>query len=173
MADENAEAVDDEDGEGEGKKGGSMMMFIIIGAVVVLLVGGGAGAFFMGFLDPLLGVEEQLAEGEEAPPPPPPPSFYYELPEQTVNLYAQNSRAQYLKVKISLELESDAIVAEIERNMPRVLDAFQTYMRELRPSDLEGTKGVFHLKEQLLLRINQAVYPAEVRAILFEDFLVQ
>lgn len=173
MADENAEAVDGEDDEEGGKKGGSMMLFIIIGVVLLLVVGGGAGAFFMGFLDPLLGIEEEVAEGEDAPPPPPPPSFYYELPEQTVNLYAQNSRAQYLRVKISLELESSEVVPEIERNMPRVLDAFQTYMRELRPSDLEGTKGVFHLKEQLLLRINQAVYPAEVRAILFEDFLVQ
>ncbi len=61
----------------------------------------------------------------------------------------------------------------IEPRMPRVLDAFQVYLRELRPSDLEGSAGLYRLKEELLRRVNLAVYPASVDNILFKEILVQ
>jgi len=61
-------------------------------------------------------------------------------------------RTQYLKVKIVLEIPDAALGPQIESTMPRVLDAFQTYLRELRPTDLDGSAGLYRLKEELTRR---------------------
>ena len=45
--------------------------------------------------------------------------------------------------------------------------------RELRKSDLEGSAGIYRLKEELRRRINVAIFPAQVDAILFKELLVQ
>ena len=46
------------------------------------------------------------------------------------------------------------MVEQITPVMPRVMDAFQTYLRELRPSDLDGSAGLYRLKEELTRRVN-------------------
>jgi flagellar FliL protein len=53
------------------------------------------------------------------------------------------------------------------------VDAFQVYLRELRKSDLEGSAGIYRLKEELQRRVNVAIYPAQVESILFKEILVQ
>jgi flagellar FliL protein len=57
--------------------------------------------------------------------------------------------------------------------MPRVEDSLQVYVRELRASDLEGSAGIYRLREELLRRVNYAVYPVKVDAVLFKEFIVQ
>jgi flagellar protein FliL len=57
--------------------------------------------------------------------------------------------------------------------LPKVVDAFQVYLRELRKSDLEGSAGIYRLKEELRRRVNVAIYPLEVQSILFKEILVQ
>ena len=46
------------------------------------------------------------------------------------------------------------MIEQITPIMPRVMDAFQTYLRELRPSDLDGSAGLYRLKEELTRRVN-------------------
>jgi flagellar FliL protein len=65
------------------------------------------------------------------------------------------------------------MIDQIQPYLPRILDAFQIYLRELRPADLEGSAGLFRLKEELLRRINLSVYPAKVEGVLFKEILVQ
>ncbi|MEO0635571.1 MAG: flagellar basal body-associated FliL family protein [Pseudomonadota bacterium] len=98
---------------------------------------------------------------------------FYELPEMTVNLSTTGPRAQYLKLKVALELSNEALKDRIAPLMPRVVDAFQVYLRELRADDLEGSAGMFRLKDELRKRINTAIAPAQVDAILFQEMLVQ
>ncbi|MTH97625.1 flagellar basal body-associated FliL family protein [Roseibium sp. RKSG952] len=100
------------------------------------------------------------------------PVVFFDLPEMTVNL-ATEGRTTYLRVRIALEVENRAMIEQIQPFMPRILDAFQIYLRELRPADLEGSAGLFRLKEELLRRINLAVYPARVEGVLFKEILVQ
>jgi flagellar FliL protein len=57
--------------------------------------------------------------------------------------------------------------------LPRVEDIFQVFVRELRASDLEGSGGVHRLREELLRRVNVAVAPTRVEAVLFKDVIVQ
>ena len=57
--------------------------------------------------------------------------------------------------------------------MPRVVDNFQIYLRELRIEDLRGSGGVYRLREELLARVNAAVAPVKVTDVLFKEMLVQ
>ena len=57
--------------------------------------------------------------------------------------------------------------------MPRVTDIFQTYLRELRPSDLNGSAGLFRQREELTKRVNAAISPGQVTAVLFKEIVVQ
>ena len=91
-----------------------------------------------------------------------------------VNLANTGSdRTQYLKVKIVLELPDQKLVEQIQPLMPRVMDAFQTYLRELRPSDLDGSAGLYRLKEELTRRVNAAIAPSRINAVLFKEIVVQ
>ena len=82
-------------------------------------------------------------------------------------------RVQYLKVRVVLEVKEEKLVEAIKPNMPRVTDIFQTYLRELRVADLNGSAGLFRLKEELTRRVNVAVAPNQVNAVLFKEIVVQ
>lgn len=154
--------------EGEAAAGGGKKKLLILGgAGLALLLVVGGGAWFM-----LSGGEEEVA-GEASGPPPPPPIFYLDLPEMVVNLSTADQRASFVKLSVSLEVPEQEMIAQIEPNLPRVLDAFQTYLRELRVTDLQGSAGLFRMKEELQRRINLAVYPARVDDVLFRNILVQ
>ena len=102
------------------------------------------------------------------------PAVFVDLPDVLVNLSnSGGDRTQYLKVKITLELPNQGLVEKIKPLMPRVLDAFQTYLRELRPTDLDGSAGLYRLKEALTRRVNAAVAPSHITAVLFKEIVVQ
>jgi flagellar FliL protein len=46
-------------------------------------------------------------------------------------------------------------------------------LRELRPSDLNGSAGLFRLKEELTKRVNLALAPQQVNAVLFKEIIIQ
>ena len=85
----------------------------------------------------------------------------------------QQDRQPIIKIKVVLEIADAKVSEEIQPLLPRVEDAFQVFMRELRPSDLEGSAGIYRLKEELLRRVNVTVYPAKIDAVLFKELLVQ
>ena len=106
--------------------------------------------------------------------PPAKPAVFVDLPEVLVNLSNTGSdRTQYLKVKVVLELPDQMLMQQIQPVMPRVLDTFQTYLRELRPTDLDGSSGLYRLKEELTRRVNAAIAPNKVSAVLFKEIVVQ
>jgi flagellar FliL protein len=139
---------------------------LIIAAVGLLVIIGGGATWFFFFRH---SGEEMHAEA----PPAKPPSFV-EVPDMLVNLVgAPGERVQYLKVKVVLELKEEKLVEAIKPSMPRVTDIFQTYLRELRPADINGSAGLFRLKEELTKRVNLAVAPTQVSAVLFKEIVVQ
>jgi flagellar protein FliL len=140
------------------------LIVIIVGAL--FLLGAGAATWFFFFRHPS---DEMHAE---APPPKPP--VFVEVPDMLVNLVTgPGERVQYLKVKVVLEVKEEKLIEDIKPTMPRVTDIFQTYLRELRPSDLNGSAGLFRLKEELTRRVNVAVAPFKVSAVLFKEIVVQ
>jgi flagellar FliL protein len=136
---------------------------IIGGAGFLVLAGGGGGAYY--FLKAPAHKEAPVAAK---------PATFVDLPDVLVNLSnAGGDRTQYLKVKIVLELPDQSLVPQIQPLMPRVMDAFQTYLRELRPTDLDGSAGLYRLKEELTRRVNAAVAPNHITAVLFKEIVVQ
>ena len=122
------------------------------------------------------GDEEETAaaeEGGEGEPEAPREVVFYDLPEMLVNLNSGGRQSSFLKIQVSLELGDPDAIPEIEAVLPRIVDNFQVYLRELRPEELGGTKGVVRLKEELLVRVNAAVDPVKVYDILFKEILVQ
>jgi flagellar FliL protein len=163
----------DDDKAGQGEEGAEAAapkskrkLFIMIGAAAaLLLVLGGGGWFF--FL-------RGHGDDKQAKAPPPKPPVFLDVPEILVNLAnTPGDRVQYLKVRVVLEVKDQPVVAQIQPNMPRVTDLFQTYMRELRPGDLNGSVGLFRLKEELTRRVNAAIAPNQVNAVLFKEIVIQ
>ena len=98
-----------------------------------------------------------------------------DMPEVLVNLSntGGNEHTQYLKVKVVLELPNQELTAQIQPVMPRLTDTFQTYLRELRPTDLDGSAGLYRLKEELTRRVNAAIAPSRINAVLFKEIVIQ
>ncbi|MDF1736412.1 MAG: flagellar basal body-associated FliL family protein [Minwuia sp.] len=99
--------------------------------------------------------------------------IFYELPDMLVNLNTDGRQPRYLKIRVALEFGDRSIVQRVEKVMPRIVDHFQVYLRELRREDLQGSAGVYRLKEELMIRVNQSVRPARVRDVLFKEMLIQ
>ena len=143
----------------------SMKVMIIAAAGLLVVVGGGAAGYIFFFKS---SAHEAEAKTEVKP------ATFVDLPDVLVNLAnAGTDRTQYLKVKIVLELPDAKLVEQIQPLMPRVMDAFQTYLRELRPTDLDGSAGLYRLKEELTRRVNAAVAPNRITAVLFKEIVVQ
>ncbi len=177
LEDEDEDEDVDDDGEDEGSpKGGKKKLLIIVGIALLLVVGGAAAAYFTGLMQPLIDLigagSEETQEGGEGGNADKEVVFY-ELPEILVNLNTGGRKAVYLKIRVSLELKNEEDILKIEGKMPRIIDNFQVYLRELRVEDLKGSAGMYRLREELLTRVNAASSPAVVSDVLFKEMLVQ
>jgi flagellar FliL protein len=158
--------------EAEAAPSGGKRKLIIIaaGAIGLLLISGGV-LYFTGVVDKFIGHKE--ASAEKAAPAVAPVAVFFDLPDLLVNLNTNGRKASFLKLSVSLELERADDLARLQAVMPRIIDNFQVYLRELRVEDLRGSSGIYRLREELLTRVNTAVAPVRVRDVLFKEMLVQ
>jgi len=157
-------------------KGGKKKLILL--ALPLLLIGGGAGLWFSGILPGLLGMNAPPAAAQAdaaTPPPPPPPRVpaFVQMPEITANLNAPGRRATFIKLRSQIEVLGAEDVAALTAAMPRLVDLFTTYLREMRPEELRGSAGTHRLREELTARANIAAHPARVTDVLFQEILVQ
>ena len=138
-----------------------------------------AMAFLAGALDPqaVHASEEKKdakpAEGHGGAPTGP-ADLYFKVPDLVVNLNnTGRSSPSFLKISILIELVHPEDMPAIEKIMPRIVDNFQVYLRELRLADLRGTSGIDRLREELLLRVGIAARPVQVKDVLFREMLIQ
>jgi flagellar FliL protein len=101
------------------------------------------------------------------------PATYLDVPEILTNLNVPGRHQTYLKLHAKLELGGPADTAPVTAAMPRILDLFQTYLRDTRPEELRGSEGTYRLREELLTRAAVAVAPAHVTDVLFVEMIVQ
>ncbi|ODT68208.1 MAG: hypothetical protein ABS75_21335 [Pelagibacterium sp. SCN 63-23] len=154
--------------QASGKKG-IPKIFIIIGAAAAIVLLAGAGLFFVLTSSSGDGTAEGGAGSAVVHD-----TFIFNLPPMMVNLNSGEGDAPaVMKLTLALEVADEKMMTEIQPRLPKVIDAFQVYMRELRKSDLEGSAGIYRLKEELLRRVNLAIYPAHVESVLFKEILVQ
>jgi flagellar protein FliL len=158
--------ADGEDGNAPPKRRFSLKLILMAVGGLVGLGGLGGGAYYLLFT----GHDSAHAAAPEIKP-----AIFVDMPEVLVNLSnnAGSDRTQYLKVKVVLEVPDQAMQAQIQPIMPRLMDTFQTYLRELRPTDLDGSAGLYRLKEELTRRVNAAISPGRINAVLFKEIVVQ
>lgn len=156
------------------KKGGKKKLLMLAGGGILLLAGSVGGAFYTGMLDGLLGMNQGngAAEGELAGSQIADPVFY-ELPDIVVSLNTGERKSRFLKVRVNLELGTTDDIPQIERVMPRIMDHFQVYLRELRVEDINGSAGTFRLREELLKRVSTSASPAQINDVLFVEMIMQ
>jgi flagellar protein FliL len=173
---EREEALPEEEEE-IGRKGGRKPLLIYVAIAVLLVLIGIATAWFTGLLDPvieaILGEEEAAEEVHAEGTLVAGDAVFYDLPEILVNLNTGGRKSTFLKIRVSLELRNPRDIGRVESVMPRIMDNFQVYLRELRVEDLKGSAGMYRLREELLARVNAAAAPAAVDDVLFKEMLVQ
>ncbi len=174
MTDDAGEADDaavDESEDAPRKSGKKLILFGAIGLVV--LIGAGAGVYFSGLLG---GGEAETAAGAggaEGGGGQEGVAHYFDLDELVVTLGGAGRKSSFLKMRVSLELEGAADEARIKAVMPRIIDNFQIFLRELRIEELQGSQGLYRVKEELLARVNSAAHPTKIKDVLFREMLVQ
>ena len=180
--------------EGEGapaKKKLPLKMLIIAGVAAVLVLGGGGTAAFI-FLKPKPDAEhaekkdehgkkkkeekkgEKKGEDKGGPVVTEGPDgiLFYTVPNVVVNMQTADGRPTFLKLKLTLEVPNQETVDMLEPNMPRLQDMFQTFLRELRPEDLQGSQGSYQLRTEIQRRVNLVIAPSKVNAVLIEEMLI-
>jgi flagellar protein FliL len=145
-------------------------LLLLVGAPVLTLLLIGGGLWFTGIAQKFLGGG---ADSHAEAPPPPKRAAFFDLPDMLVNLAGSTRKTSFLKMVISIELEDGGDAPRVQAVMPRIIDNFQTYLRELRPEDLKGSAGMYRLREELLTRVNIAAAPVKVADVLFTEMLVQ
>ena len=187
------EGVEGAEGEG-GQKKPPLRLIIIAAAAALVLIGGGAGAYLFLFKKPPAaeakgekkGAEKEKKKGEgekkegdasagdkavvltEGPDG----VVFCALPNMVANMQAGDGRPTYLKLKVTLEAPDQETADLIQPAMPRLQDMFQSFMRELRPEDLQGSQSNFQLKAEILRRVNLVIAPAKVKSVLIEEMLI-
>lgn len=192
-----ASGAEGEDGVAPKKKK-LPLLFIVVPVALVVLGGGGGAAFFM--MQPKAAAAEDGGHGAEkkgghdkkaekksgghgAAAAPTDGSLgviaegpdgvtFFTLPDIVVNIQAADGRPTHLKLKLTLEMHDAHVAEQLQAEMPRMLDMFQGFLRELRPEDLAGNAGTFQLRAEILRRVNLIAAPGEVDAVLIEEMLV-
>ena len=115
--------------------------------------------------------EEEEAEGEgegkagELP--------LVDVPPMIVNLRTTNGEPRYLKIRFMIEAKSAEKAEKLKAKLPLIIDAYQPFLREMRPEDISGSAAVFRIKEEMLIRATQAAGKGMVKDVLIQDLVQQ
>jgi flagellar FliL protein len=151
------------------KWSGKRIVLFIVLPLLVVLGGGAAGVYFSG----ILGGGEKAAGEDAKEAEPVRTAIFFDIPDLIVNLNTNGKRTSFLKLKVALELGKTEDQKVLEEVLPRVVDTFQIYLREMRPEDLRGSAGLYRLREELLARAQTAAQPAQIKDVLFKEMLIQ
>lgn len=173
-----------------GRKAKLKKIGFFVALPLVLILGGGGVAYMTGMLDKMLPGKhvncEEVKEGEdgfveceeakeaqEAEASQGGPGTFVAIPDMIVNLNSTSKQPRFLKVALKIELDGPESQKKLDPMLPRVIDQFQMYLRELRIEDLRGTSGIYRMKIELLSRVRAAAPDVKVRDVLFQEILVQ
>lgn len=148
---------------------------LVLLTIPLVLLGVGAGLWFTGILPGLLGMNPAPVVGENGASAPVAVNrqpVFVAMPDITANLNAPGRRS-FIRVRSQVEVAGVQDAAALQVAMPRLVDLFTTYLREIRPEELRGSAGTHRLREELIARANIAAAPVRVTDVLFTEILVQ
>lgn len=142
----------------------SKRVVVIAGALLLLLLGGGATTYLLLGRGPAKPSAE--SHDEES-------ATYVDAPAMVVNLRGADGSARFLKIRFTFVPASAPKGEVIKAKLPLIIDAFQPFLRELRPEDLAGSAALFRIKEEMLVRATGVMGPNVVKDILIQDLIQQ
>lgn len=166
MADEAAEPSANED---KPQKKSKLLLFIILG-VVILLMAGGAFFAYTKFFAPQPGATK--IEAELPIDRPDPVGEIVSLEPFVVNL-ADPKGKRYLKLKLSLELETLEAAERIPKIAPKLRDIVIMMLTSLAFEEVMTPEGKLRIRDELIERFNRAARPDKIKNIYFSEFVVQ
>jgi flagellar FliL protein len=173
MADKKAEKTEDP------KRGGKKKLLILIVAALVLLLGAGGGGYYFFVFKPHK-AEMQRKQEEESKaaslirPVPEEAKIgpMVEIKEFVVNIIGTDA-AHYVKASLSLELDKDSTIDEVNKRMPQIRDAILLLIGNKTFEELQDIQGKNQVKAELKSKINSFLKTGKVSNIYLTDFVVQ
>ena len=162
MAEERQEVQAEESVQEVPKKGKGKKLILII-VIATLLVGGGVAYTF-------LGGKLKKTETAETGSKKDKPKVLIPLDPFVLNLAEQG---RYLKVSIQLELSDPTSQEAVKSRLPLIRDAVITLVSSKSAESISSPEGKFQLKDELLLRANQAMEKDVFKNLYFTDFVMQ
>jgi flagellar FliL protein len=161
--------ADEEKQEGKGGKS-KMMLFVILG-VVILLVAVGVAAYLLGSRSAQDATPAESAQVEdtstaEGVGP------MVDITDFIINILDKNE-TRYLKAAITLELENEETVAEVNERMPQIRDSVLLLVGNKTFAELNDLQGKLQLRAEIIVRLNKLLKKGKVKGIYFTEFVVQ
>ena len=96
----------------------------------------------------------------------------YPLETFVVNL-ADPGGKRYLRVKMALELDNQALSDEIKGNMPKIRDKVLMILPAKAFKDIQTVEGKNSLRNEIIVGLNFLLEKGKVTNIYFQEFVVQ
>ncbi len=151
--------------------GGGKKKLIVLAAAAVVLLGGGGGAGYWFLIHKK--ADDHAATSAQAVKK----AAFVDMKEMLVNLSNPSPQAAASGPAISSSGSPGSLRSQARRGGYAAATAHRGSIAGVHPrvasADLEGSAGVYRLKEELLKRVNIAIHPAKIDAVLFKEILIQ
>ena len=159
------------------KSKGNLVLILIIVLLVVLLIGGAVAAFFLlGSGDEKATAQPQKIVGASRSTKRSTDYLtigpMYPMNEFIVNLLSE-SGSRYLKVALDIELDSEALAAEMDKKKALLRDIIIRELSSKTFEEVSTMKGKDRLKDEIVNKINAILADGQIKNIFFTDFVVQ
>jgi len=149
----------------EPKSGKRIWLLATLGALVL-----GAGAFSVLYFELLFSEPEPARDEGEISKPMGLDIDFVPLDSLVVSL-GPGASASHLVVTMQLEVAKN-YVSEVEFLKPRIADVLNSYLRALKPEDIEQTGSLIRLRAQMLRRLQIVVGDGRIRDLLITEFVL-
>jgi flagellar FliL protein len=182
--------------EGEGKKTSKLKLILILVVLLLFVVGGGlaAGVMFLGLRLPFMAPppakeevvedpvevakreaaarEAEKAKEREVQKALALRAIFVQVPSMVVNLADRDAR-RYARLVLTVEVLTPESEMAVKENMPRIIDAFQIYVRSQTSENFGSVANILQVRRDLLTRLNRIDPRIDARSVLFQDLVVQ
>ena len=155
--------------------GGRKKLVVMVAAVLVLLLAGGAAWYFLVYKKAEAARQAEASKAaaiakavpEEAQIGP-----MVEIKEFVVNIIGQDV-SHYVKASMSLELDREATLDEVNKRMPQIRDAILLLIGNKTYEELQDIQGKNQVKAEVKSKINSFLKTGKVNNVYLTDFVVQ
>lgn len=167
------EAPDDGNNEsGKADKKKKIKKILLITTPIIIAIIGAVYFFFFVIKAPKHDNGQEVHQSKEKEKVALESNTYLDVDPITVGLTASGSKKEYLRLDLSLRLNSEAESTAILTKMPIIKDTLITFLRSLRSTDFNSSSSAIYLKEEISKRINKITAPIVIKEVLFQEITV-